>query len=316
MSLHYTPEEKNRLEIDKIDAEVKELRSWVRRWLGSLGGILGIVTAAVSVLVAVDQWDKASRALDVDRRKLEFERKEVEAAKAELRQEKAEKLEKASSERLALAEKKEEETVYKIAAAETTLRETTDQLEKKKTELEEAKKSLENVSGNREVAEKSLVQTKAEYAALQKEFAALVERVSKATGPQQVGPEVKARAANAAQKVKVDEERRQLVDDNTKARLFLFVVDEQQSAKAWNLKDPLREQYNLYLANVLVASGKREVTPVVRFFRTSDQAEATRISDALAALGLPKPRVSYVIDPDSVGTGRKYQIWLRSENLR
>jgi hypothetical protein len=55
---------------------------------------------------------------------------------------------------------------------------------------------------------------------------------------------------------------------------------------------------------------------VVRYFRTEDKDEAKRISDALTALGLPKLRVSYVIDPDSVGTGRKYQIWVRNEDLR
>jgi len=64
MDLEYTPEQKNRLEIEKLSAEVADLRSWVRRWLGSLGGLLGIVTALVSVIVATHQMSRSAQEAD------------------------------------------------------------------------------------------------------------------------------------------------------------------------------------------------------------------------------------------------------------
>lgn len=65
MALDYTPEQKNRLEIEKLYAEVIDLRSWVRRWLGTLGGLLGIITAAVSVIVTSNQWSRSTREADL-----------------------------------------------------------------------------------------------------------------------------------------------------------------------------------------------------------------------------------------------------------
>jgi hypothetical protein len=65
MDLDYTPEQKSRLEIEKLYAEVIDLRSWVRRWLGTLGGLLGIVTAAASVVVTSTQWSRSTREADL-----------------------------------------------------------------------------------------------------------------------------------------------------------------------------------------------------------------------------------------------------------
>src|SRR5947209_11859753 len=61
MELEYTPEQKNRLEIDKLSAEVADLRSWIRRWLGAAGGFVGIITAAVSIVVASNQMRTSSK---------------------------------------------------------------------------------------------------------------------------------------------------------------------------------------------------------------------------------------------------------------
>ena len=71
MALEYTPEQKNRLEIEKLYAEVVDLRSWVRRWLGTLGGLLGIITAAVSVVVATNQWSRSTREADLKMKQAE-----------------------------------------------------------------------------------------------------------------------------------------------------------------------------------------------------------------------------------------------------
>src|SRR5437016_9571381 len=61
MDLEYTYEQKNRLEIEKLSAEVADLRSWVRRWLGAAGGMVGIVTAAISIVVASHQISSSSQ---------------------------------------------------------------------------------------------------------------------------------------------------------------------------------------------------------------------------------------------------------------
>jgi hypothetical protein len=71
MDLEYTSEQKNRLEIEKLYAEVVDLRSWVRRWLGTLGGLLGIVTAAASVVVTSTQWSRSTREADLKMKQAE-----------------------------------------------------------------------------------------------------------------------------------------------------------------------------------------------------------------------------------------------------
>jgi GH24 family phage-related lysozyme (muramidase) len=71
MDLEYTPEQKSRLEIEKLYAEVVDLRSWVRRWLGTLGGLLGIVTAAASVVVTSTQWSRSTREADLKMKQAE-----------------------------------------------------------------------------------------------------------------------------------------------------------------------------------------------------------------------------------------------------
>lgn len=71
MALEYTPEQRNRLEIEKLYAEVVDLKSWVRRWLGTLGGLLGIVTAAASVVVTSTQWSRSTREADLKMKQAE-----------------------------------------------------------------------------------------------------------------------------------------------------------------------------------------------------------------------------------------------------
>ena len=106
-------------------------------------------------------------------------------------------------------------------------------------------------------------------------------------------------------------ELRALVENRTKARLFFFVMDERQKSRILALA-PQLEQQGLYVTNVLLNKGKREDTTVVSYFRyPDDKAEAEKIESALKALGLERSRVSYVNDPDSVGSGRKFQIWVK-----
>ena len=81
------------------------------------------------------------------------------------------------------------------------------------------------------------------------------------------------------------EERKALVEDRTKARLFFFVTDEEQKARVWALAQRLEEQ-KLYVTNVLINSSKREETTVVRYFRyPQDKEEAEKIAEKMAEVG-------------------------------
>jgi hypothetical protein len=124
MDLEYTPEQKNRLEIEKLSAEVADLRSWVRRWLGSLGGLLGIVTALVSVIVATHQMSRSAQ--EADAKILQAET------------------------HLAQAEKMEAERLRREITAETD--EKSKELAQKTGELAAKSKELERMTGD--VAEK------------------------------------------------------------------------------------------------------------------------------------------------------------------
>jgi hypothetical protein len=90
--IDYSPEGKNKIEIDKLHVEVAEMRSRFRRWIGSLGGLLGIVTAAVSVLVTSQQWDRASREMALSKTLLATERAKFDGDRAEAKKAEALKI--------------------------------------------------------------------------------------------------------------------------------------------------------------------------------------------------------------------------------
>jgi hypothetical protein len=96
-----------------------------------------------------------------------------------------------------------------------------------------------------------------------------------------VAQEAKAIARGAERTI---EERKALVEDRTKARLFFFVNDEEQKTRVWELAPKLEEQ-ELYVTNVLRNSSKREKTTVVRYFRPQDKKEAEKIEAALKSWG-------------------------------
>jgi transposase len=116
MDFEYTAEQRSRLEIEKLYAEVVDLRSWVRRWLGTLGGLLGIVTAAASVVVTSTQWSRSTREADL-------KMKQAEA-------------------RLAQADKRDADKALEEIRAKTDA--TTKELEGKVKELSEAENQLKN----------------------------------------------------------------------------------------------------------------------------------------------------------------------------
>jgi hypothetical protein len=110
-------------------------------------------------------------------------------------------------------------------------------------------------------------------------------------------------------------EHKRLVNDNTKPRLFFFAVDEKQRDVVWDIAPKFLSK-GMYVANVILSSGKRPSDTEVRYFRSEDKSEAEKIDSILGELGISDHRPSRVNDEDSVGTGRKYQIWLRNEDFR
>lgn len=110
-------------------------------------------------------------------------------------------------------------------------------------------------------------------------------------------------------------EHNQLVEDNTKPRLFFFVLNEAQQENVWRLA-PRFLGRGLYVTNVIRNAGKIPDKTEVRYFRDEDKEEAERLDAYLGELEITQHRSSRVVDPESVGTGRKFQVWLRSEDLR
>lgn len=270
--IDYSPEGKNRIEIIKLHAEVADLRSHVRRWVGSIGGILGVVTAAVAIVVASNQLTEsagktalaekklaAERAkFEADRGKFDADRAKVDLAEANLKRAEAEKKEKEANERVREAEKTFEELQSKAGAAKSE----SARFEELRSQAETARSESEDFAGY------------------------LLRRLFE----------------RAAQ------------DDRT-ARLFVFVLDSVQKENAKKLESPLKKS-GFSLGNVIIFTGKREETPVLRYFRDVDRVEAEKLKNVLTGLGVEQIRVSRVNDPDSAGKGRKYQLWVRKENLR
>jgi len=304
--IDYTQVGKNKVEIDKLHAEVAELRSRLRRWIGSLGGLLGIVTAAVSVIVTSEHWSRISRdtatattqlaadrttlnadraKLDAERAKFDADRAKVDLAEATEKKGKAEKQEQQANDRVKEAEKHFADLQSQAGAAEAALEEKGKQLKTKTDEL------------NR----------------VQSETAKLAASLRSQPGAHREA--VTATALADSTRNLIDSEHRRLVEDNSRARLFFFVLDPEQRENAWKLEAPLRKA-DFYIGNVIVFGGKREETPVLRYFRDADKKEAEKLKDTLVSLGLKETRVSRVNDPESAGTGRKFQIWVRKENLQ
>ena len=271
--LDYTPEGKNRLEIEKLHAELVDLRSRMRRWVGSLGGLIGVVTAVLSILIAVQQMSGSSRAAQA-----------------------------------ALVNAGSQLAEARRIDAERNLKEAQELEAKTKAQVADDQALLAQVSEERRVAIGERDRARQEHDALRTQIADLAGKLQQQGGQAGAAQQARAITAKADQTIA---DRKTLIEDRTKARLFFFVVDEGQRDTVWSLAPQLEKQ-GLYVVNVLINRGKREETTVIRYFRhPEDRNEAEKIEAALRALGLERSRVSYVIDPDSVGSGRKFQIWVK-----
>ena len=201
--LDHTPAGKNRLEIDKLHEEVADLRSWVRRWLGALGGLIGIVTAAVSIIVTFYQANESSRQTATKLQR-------ADSALAEARRLTAERIEK--------------ETNVRIEEGKQQLSKITDDKNKVEKELRDEQALVAKKTEERRAAIAQRDKAQQEYDALQKQIAQLGQR----GGQTAVAQEATAIAKDAEKTIA---ERKALVEEQTKARLFFFVMDERQKSR-------------------------------------------------------------------------------------
>jgi hypothetical protein len=295
--IDYTPEGKNKIEIIKLHAEVADLKSHVRRWVGAIGGILGVVTAAVAIIVASNQLTEsagkaalaekrlaAERAkFEADRGKFDADRAKVDFAEAKLRVEEAEKKEERTNERI-------REASEKLASAEARTKD----------------------------AEKAFEEAQSKAGTAKSELARIQEKISEHTKlpkGQQAGSDDGASSEFFELLIRNLFAKSERPIEDGGARLFFFVLDSVQKENAKKLQIPLKKA-GFSVGNVIVFTGKREETTVLRYFRDVDRAEAEKLRDVLVGLGVQEIRVSRVNDPDSAGSGRKYQLWVRKENLR
>lgn len=297
--IDYTRKGRNKIEIDKLHVEVAEMRSRFRRWIGSLGGLLGIATAAVSVIVTSQQWDRASRETNLAKTQLATERAKFDADRANVDRANAEKIELQTKERI------------------TAMMKEVDIAEGHKTAAEAAAANSLAVEAqaraDRDAVAKELSDRKGELETVQTKLAALAKSLKDQPGASEGAAAATALATSTRNLISKEHSR--LVEDSSRARLFFFVLDSQQRENAWKLEASLRGA-GFYIGNVIVFGGKRDETPALRYFRDVDQQEAEKLRDTLASLGLEKTHLSRVNDPDSAGTGRKFQIWVRKEDFR
>jgi hypothetical protein len=96
-----------------------------------------------------------------------------------------------------------------------------------------------------------------------------------------------------------------------KARVFIFIADDQQRAAATQLKAQL-ETDGFDVPGITRNSGKRAGATEIRYFREAeDKAVATRIREIVnKQLGEETSEISYSADPDHTSGSRKFQIWL------
>lgn len=102
-----------------------------------------------------------------------------------------------------------------------------------------------------------------------------------------------------------------------RARVFLFIADEEQRQTASRLKVQL-ETNGFDVAGISKSVGRRVDEHEVRYFRDpQDKAEAARILAILdKQLGESGAKVAFASDPDHASGSKKFQVWLGKPGAR
>ena len=98
--------------------------------------------------------------------------------------------------------------------------------------------------------------------------------------------------------------------EEQKARIYLFVSDETQSAAAKALV-PILEAAGFDVAGITKTTTHRAENTEIRYFREpQDKSEAVRIQEIVAKqTGQPDCKISRTSDPDNASGSRKFQVW-------
>ncbi|MEA3212573.1 MAG: hypothetical protein QOE70_5630 [Chthoniobacter sp.] len=101
-----------------------------------------------------------------------------------------------------------------------------------------------------------------------------------------------------------------LPQEEQKARVYLFIADEQLREAAGALKTQL-ESSGFDVGSISKSTGRRIEATEVRYFQeTRDKADAARIVAILEKLGQTGSRSVYASDPDQASGRRKFQVWV------
>ena len=98
--------------------------------------------------------------------------------------------------------------------------------------------------------------------------------------------------------------------EEQKARIYLFVSDETQTAAAKALV-PVLEAAGFDVAGITKSAAHRAENTEIRYFRESqDKSEAVRIQEIVAKqTGQTDCKISRTSDPDNASGSRKFQVW-------
>jgi len=282
-------DEREELKLQLLKLGVKELESPWHTKASLWVSIISIMIALAAVLL---QGSLARKELILAEIKKEHA---IDATKeAEIKKENAIKVTKQ-------ALKAKENAITATKEAERLTKEAQQKFERLTYSYADLEKRYDSAQTDLEVIEKSVLQYEERLAALEKSlpkenFAFLLETVE-----------------IVSSKKRTRESHKALVHDGTKARLFFFVANASQRKQVEKIEGSLNSR-KLYVANILTNKWKTPSSTEVRYFRyPDDKEEAEKILQVLQQnFGWKNIRTSYVIDPDSVGEGRKFQIWLSS----
>jgi DNA repair exonuclease SbcCD ATPase subunit len=142
-SNEFSTEIKSRLEIEKLQEEVRDLRSWIRRWVGSLGTFFGIVAGGVSLFYAISSSSEAEQ-----KRTLalaETARAEARKIQAENEAERARALKVEAEKQAEAAHRMEIEASNRVAAVTERANDLQASLQMKKENLEELEAQIAEI---------------------------------------------------------------------------------------------------------------------------------------------------------------------------
>jgi len=187
--------------------------------------------------------------------------------------------------------------------------------EKRKGEIQQ---EIEMITADLEIAQAQLEKAEKQFNELNAELSSLPskEELNRIQSKQTVedGKILKSLATDIESlRSRSNEAHKALVHDGTKARLFFFTRNKFQQEKIYELENQLNSM-GLFVSNIITSRYKAPMFTEIRYFREQDRDEALRIQKILQEKFQGKRlKAVFIDDPNSIGEGRKYQIWLAED---